>query len=78
MFTIFPWLNIIFSYFKHSPLNFTLALVPTKCNEGLSILLDIVGGLILSLDNPLDYHDKILLSLALSVLKYLLTAWNTK
>ena len=72
MFTTFPWLNIIFS-FKQSPLNFTHALGPTKSNEGLSILLDVVGGLILSSDNPLDFHDKILVSLALTVLKYLLT-----
>ena len=78
MFTIFPWSNEIFSCFKQSPLNFTLALVPTKSNEGLSILLDVTGGLIFSSDNPFDFHDKILLSLALTVLKYLLTLWNTK
>ena len=34
---------------------------------------DVEGGLILSSDNPLDFHNKILLSLALTVLKYLLT-----
>ena len=51
-------------------LNFTLALVPTKSNEALSILLFAVGSLILSLDNPLDFHDKILPLLALTVFKY--------
>ena len=65
------------SCFKQSPLNFTLALLSTKSNEGLRILLSVVGGLTLSLDNPLDFHDKILLSLAVVVLKYLLTAGNT-
>ena len=49
MFTIFSWLNVIFSSFKQSSLNFSLALVPTKSNEGLRILFDVVGGLILSL-----------------------------
>ena len=78
MFTFFQWLNIIFSCFKQSPLIFTLVLVPTKSNEGLKISLNVVGGLILSLDNPLDFHDRILLSLALTILKYLLTVWNTK
>ena len=77
MFVLFPWLNIIFSCFKQSPLNFTLALVPTKSNEGLRILLDVVGGLILSSDNPLDFHDKIILGLSLAVLKYLCIGWNT-
>ena len=49
MFTIFPWLNVIFSCFKQSPLDFTLDLVPTWRikNEGLRNLLDVVGGLIL-------------------------------
>ena len=70
MFTIFPWFNVIFSCFKQSLLNFTLALVPTKFNEGLRILFGVVGGLILSSDNPLDFHDTILPSLAIAVLKY--------
>ena len=48
---------MIFSCFKQSPLNFTLALVPTKFNEGLRILFGVVGRLILSSDNPLDFHD---------------------
>ena len=43
MFTIFPGLNVIFSCFKQTPLNFTLALVPTKSTEGLGVLLDVVG-----------------------------------
>ena len=68
MFTIFPWLNVIFSCFKQSSLNFTLTLVPTKSTVGLSILLDVVGDSILSSENPLDFHDKILLLLALTVL----------
>ena len=71
MFIIFPWLNVIFSCFKQSPLNLTLPLVPTKCNEGLRNLLDVVGGLLLSSDNPLDFYDKIILGLSLAVLKYL-------
>ena len=65
MFTIFPSLNVNFSCFKQTPLNFTLALIPTKSKGGLRILFDVIGGLILSSDSPLDFHDKILLSLAL-------------
>ena len=53
-----------FLLFKQSPLSFALA-------EGLRILYDVIGGLILSSDNPLDFHEKILLSFALTVLKYL-------
>ena len=78
MFAIFPWSNEIFCYFKQSPLNFTLALVPTQFTEGLIILSDLEGGLILSLDSPLDFHDKVLLSLILTVLKCLYGVWNTK
>ena len=73
MFTVFPWLNVVFSCFKQSPVNFSLGLVPAKSNKGLKILLDVVEGLILASDNPFDFHDKILLSPALTVLKYLLT-----
>ena len=47
-----------FFLFKQSPLNLMLALVPAKYNEGLRILLDVVGTLILSLANPLDFHDE--------------------
>ena len=59
MFTIVQSLKITFSCFKQPPLNFLLSLVPTKFTEGLSVLLDAVGGLILSSDNPVDFHDKI-------------------
>ena len=40
-------------------LNSTLILVPTYFYKGLRILLDVEGGLIVSSDNPLDFHDKI-------------------
>ena len=77
MFTIFPWLNVIFSCFKQSPLNFTLALVPTKFNEGSGNLLDVVGVLIPSSGCPLDFHNKIILGLLLAISKYLWIGWNT-
>ena len=60
-----------FFCFKQSLLNFTLILVTAKFNVGLTILFDVVGGLILSSDNPLDFHDKTFLLPALNVLKYL-------
>ena len=60
--------QIKFSCFKQSPLNFTLAIEPTQFTEGLNILLDVEVGLKLSSDNHLDFHEKILLSLILTVL----------
>ena len=77
MFTIFPWLNKVLS-FKELPWNSTLILVPTYFNKGLRILLDVEGGLILSLENPLDFHVKIWLLVLLILLKYLYGVWNTK
>ena len=44
----------------------------------LSILVDVEGGVILSSDNPLDFHDKIWLLVLLTLLKYLCVGWNTK
>ena len=80
----FQWLNIIFSCFKQSPLNFIHALVPTKSNEGLNILLDVAGCLILSFDNPSDLHKicyeiwyKMLLFLVLAILEYFCIGWST-
>ena len=40
-------------------------------------MLSVVGGVMVSSDNPLDFYDKILLSLAVAVLKYLCIGWNT-
>ena len=70
-------MNVIFYCFKQYPLNFPLASEPTKFNEGLRILFGVVRGLILSSENLLDFHDTILLSLALTVLKYLCIGGNT-
>ena len=53
---------MILSCFKQLPPNFTLILVPIKFNEGARILSDVVGGLILSSDDPLDFHNEIKIS----------------
>ena len=42
--------------FKQLPLNLTLNLVAKQFNEGLRKLLGAEGGVILSADNPLDFH----------------------
>ena len=47
-------INKILSCFEQLPLNFTFALLPTKFNERLRILLDAVGALIVSSDSLLD------------------------
>ena len=52
---------MILPCFKELSLNSTLFLVPKKFNKGLRVLLDLVGGLILSSDSPLDFHSKICL-----------------
>ena len=44
---------------------------------GARLLLFIVGGFIISSDNPLDFYDEILL-VVLIFLKYLLVDMNTK
>ena len=41
------------------------------------VLYDVVGGLIVSSDNPVDFHDKIWSELP-TLLKYLYIGWNTK
>ena len=41
------------------------------------ILFGVVGGVILSSDNPLDFRDIIILGLSLAVLKYLCIGLNT-
>ena len=52
-----------FSCFKQFLPNVTATLLLIKLNEGTRILLDVAGGLILSYDNPLDFHTKISLLL---------------
>ena len=56
MFTVFPRLNVILSCFKQLPLNCTCILLPVYFSVGAK-LLDVVGGLIISSDNPLDSHN---------------------
>ena len=58
MFTTFSWVYETLGYFKKLPVNFTLVLVPWQLNAGVRLLSDVVGGLILSADNPLDFHDE--------------------
>ena len=60
MFTVFPGVYVILHCFKQLPVNLTLALVPYKLNAVVRLLSDVVeGGVIFSLDNPLDFHDEI-------------------
>ena len=44
---------------------------------GERLLLDAVGGLILSSDNPLDFHDETYIVLAINLI-YLCIDWNIK
>ena len=51
---------MVFSCIKQPPSNVTRILSLIKSNEGARPLLDVVGSLILSSDNPLDFHAEIL------------------
>ena len=63
MFTVFV-LNVKSSCFiRQLPLNFTYTLLPEYFSVGARLLLFIAGGLTTSSDNPLDFHDEILLVL---------------
>ena len=46
-------------------------------NVGVRPLSDVVGGVTLSEDNPLDFHDETK-SVLVITLKYLFIVWNTK
>ena len=59
------------------PLNFSLILLPTQSISGVRLLSDVTGGLIVSADNLLDFHDEIYNVLAITS-KYLFIGWNTK
>ena len=58
MVTIFPWEYIILFCFKQLLLNFTLILAQ-RANFGVRLLSNVVGGLITSSNNPLDFHNKL-------------------
>ena len=45
--------------FKQPPLNCSLILSPRQSTNGERLLSDVAGGLILSSDNLLDFHDEI-------------------
>ena len=62
--------------FKQRSSNFTCILLRWFTDD-LRILLDVAGALILSSDNPFDFHAEILLLLE-AFLKYLKTGWNIK
>ena len=47
------------SCFKQLSSNFTLYLLPIYLNTGARLLLDVVEGLIISSDNPLDVNFEI-------------------
>ena len=77
MFNIFL-LNVnLFYFITQLPLNFTNMFLPIYSSVGARLLLFIVGDLITSSDDPLDFHDEMLLVL-LIFLKYLFIGLNTK
>ena len=77
MFTIALWVYEIFGCLKILPVNFTLILLPWWSINGVKLLSDVAGGLIVLSDGLLDCHDEIYFALVI-ILKYLLSGWNTK
>ena len=61
MFTTFSYVHEIFGCFKQLPVNFTLTCSQYSYffNSGVRLIPDVVGDIILSADNPLDFHDEI-------------------
>ena len=76
---MFLWWKVVFSCFTQSPSNFTLLLAPLKkAIPGVRLLSNVVGGLMLFPENPLDFHAMIWLLLKCCVLKYLKASGNTE
>ena len=77
MFTTFL-LNIdLFCFIRQLTLTFANMFLSIYSSFGARLLLFIVGDLITASDNPLDFHDKILLLLEI-FLKYLFVGLNTQ
>ena len=68
---------MILSLLKHIPLNYTYIILLVSFSVGTRLLSDVVGGLMTSLDNASDSHDKILSILSI-FLKYFYIGRNTK
>ena len=66
MFIIILWKNCSVDCLKQFPFNFSLALSKTKLIVVVRLLSDAAKDLIVSGDNPLDFHDKI----------YCVSVWN--
>ena len=76
MFNIFL-LNVnLFCFIRQIQRNFTNMSFPLYSSFGVRLLLFIVGGLITSSDNPLDFHDEMFL-VFLIFLKHLFISLNT-
>ena len=77
MFNIVLWVYDTFGCCKQLPVNSIRILLQQKSINGVKLLSDVARGLIVSSDNPLDFHEEIYFALA-TTLKYLFISWNTK
>ena len=75
MFTIVSWGNISLFCFNQPPLSFSFILLPRQSINGERLLSDVEGGLMLSSNNPLDFHSKIYICISNH---YKISGWNTK
>ena len=77
MFTILLLNAGLFCFVRQLPLNFTNIFLLIYSSFGARLLLFLVGDLMTSSENPLDFYDKMLLVLPI-FLKYLFIGLNTK
>ena len=77
MLTIVLWKTCSLNFFKQLPSNFSLALSRVKLIVTITLLSDTARGLIVSGDNPLDFHGEICCVTVVNV-KYFYNCWNTK
>ena len=77
MSNIVLWVYDTLGCCKQLPVNSIRILLQQKSINGVRLLSDVARVLIVSSDNPLDFHYEIYFAWAIT-LKYLFISWNTK
>ena len=79
IFTVFKETNVPLCSFRQLPLNLNAVLIPVETTKGARLLSVAAECLIASVENPLDFHEEIIVRLFLiNVLNYFIIGLNTK
>ena len=70
--------KVTLSCFKQLPLNYTLIFELCHFSFGERLLFDVVGGLIVSFENPLDCHATTVSLRPSGIVKVFKIGWNVK